>query len=198
MFGFEDYNESQYNLLTRKGIFPYEYVSSWDKFEESQLPPIKAFYSNLNMTNVSKADYQCRQRVWKEFRIRNMGEYHDLYLKTDVILLANVFEAFRDTCIEYYKLDGAHFYTSPGLAWKACLKKTGIRLELLTDPHMLLMFEHGIRGGIMQAVHRYAKANNKYMGDQYNPKGRDKLPTISRCKQFILMGNVTTASNWRI
>ena len=91
-------------------------MSSWDKFEESQLPPIEAFYSNLNMTNVSEDDYPHAQKIWKEFRIRNLGEYHDLYLRTDVILLANVFDAFRDTCLEHYKLDPAHFYTSPGLA----------------------------------------------------------------------------------
>ena len=148
LVGFEDYSESQYKLLTRKGIYPYEYMLSWDKLEESQLPPIEAFYSNLNMSNVSDDDYQHTQKVWKEFRIRNLGEYHNLYLQTDVILLSNVFEAFRDTCLEHFKLDPAHFYTSPGLAWKACLKKTGIRLELLTDPDMLLMFDHGIRGGI--------------------------------------------------
>ena len=145
-------------------------MSSWNKFKETQLPPIEAFLSNLNMTNISEDDYEHAQRVWKEFRIRNLGEYHDLYLRTDVILLANVFEAFRDTCLEHYSLDPAYFYTSPGLAWKACLKHTGIGLELLTDPDMLLMFERGIRGGITQAVHRYAKANNKYMGDQYNPQ----------------------------
>ena len=80
LFGFDDYNESQYNLLTRKGIYPYEYMSSWDKFEESQLPPIEAFYSSLNMSNVSEDDYQCTQKVWKEFGIRNLGDYHDLYL----------------------------------------------------------------------------------------------------------------------
>ena len=80
-----------------------------------------------------------------------------------------MFEAFRDTCLEHYKLDPAHFYTSPGLAWKACLKKTGIKLEPLTDPNMLLMFEHGIRGGITQAIHRYTSANNHYMGDKFNP-----------------------------
>ena len=80
-----------------------------------------------------------------------------------------MFEAFRDTCLEHYKLDPAHFYTSPGLAWKACLKKTGIRLELLIDPDMLLMFELGIRGGITQVVHRYATANNPYMGDKFDP-----------------------------
>ena len=170
LFGFEDYSELQYNLLTRKGIYPYEYMSSWDKFKESQLPPIDAFYSSLNMSNISKDHYEDVQRVWKEFRIHNLGEYHDLYLRTDVILLANMFEAFRDTCLEHYSLDPAHFYTSPGLAWKACLKCTGIRLELLTDPDMLLMFEHRIRGGITQAVHRYAATNNKYMGELCDPK----------------------------
>ena len=170
LFGFEDYSELQYNLLTRKGIYPYEYLSSWDKFEESQLPPIEAFYSSLNMSNVSKGDYEHAQRVWKEFRIHNLGEYHDIYLRTDVTLLPNVFEAFRDTCLEHYSLNPAHFYTSPRLAWKACLKKTGIRLELLTDPDMLLTFECGIRGGITQEVYRYAAANNKYMGELYSPK----------------------------
>ena len=127
-------------------------MSSWDKFEESQLPPIEAFYSNLNISNVSKDDYQHAQKVWKEFGIHNLGDYHDLYLRTDIILLANIFEAFRDTCLAHYSLNPAHFYTSPGLAWKACLRKTRIRLELLTNPDMLLMFEHGIRGGITQAV----------------------------------------------
>ena len=107
-------------------------------------------------------------RVWKEFGIHNLGEYHDLYLKTNVLLLCNVFESFRDSCLLTYQHDPAHFYMSPGLACQACLKKTGIELELLTNPDMLLMFERGIRGGITQAVHRYAKTNNKYMGDKFN------------------------------
>ena len=118
MFGLQDYSELQYNLLTRKGIYPYEYVSSWDKFTETQLPPTEAFYSNLSMCNVSKVDYEHAQRVWGEYKINNLGEYHDLYLCTNVILLANAFEAFRDTCLEHYSLDPAHFYTSPGLATK--------------------------------------------------------------------------------
>ena len=92
------------------------------------------------------------------------------YLKTEIILLSNVSEAFRSTCLKHYGLDPAHFYTSPGLAWQACLKKIGIELELLTDPDILLMFERGIRAVITQAVHFYAKANNKYMGDKFNPK----------------------------
>ena len=144
-------------------------MSSWDHFEEMQLPPIEAFYSKLNMSSISSDDYQHAQRVWKEFRIRNLGDYHDLYLRTNVVLLANVYEAFRETCLEHYKLDPMHFYTSPGLAWKVCLKCTGIRLKLLTDPDMLLMFERGIRGGITQAVRKYAAANNPYMGDKFDP-----------------------------
>ena len=173
LFGFEDYSELQYGLLTRKGVYPYEYINSWDRFKETtQLPPISAFYSNLNMSSISEEDYQHAQRVWKEFGIHKVGDYHVMrlsYLRTDVVPLANVFEAFRDTCLKHYKLDPAHFYTYPGLAWHACLKHTGIRLELLTDPDMLLMFERGIRGGITQAVCKYESANNKYMGDKFDP-----------------------------
>ena len=151
--GFEDYNESQYKLLIRKGIYPYEYMDDWDKFAETTLPPKGSFYSKLNMSGVSDQDYEHACRVWSDFGIRNLGEYHDLYLKTDIILLANVFEAFRKVCLDNYGLDLAHFYMAPGLVWRACLKKTRIRLELLLDPDMLLMFERGIRGGITQSIH---------------------------------------------
>ena len=132
-WGFEDYEENQCKLLIRKGIYPYEYMDSWDKFKETSLPDFRSFYSNLNMSGVSDGDYKHARRVWREFEIRNMGEYHDLYLRTDVILLANVFESFRRVCLENYGLDPSHFYTAPGLAWKACLKKTGVTLELLLD-----------------------------------------------------------------
>ena len=169
LFGFEDYSELQYDLLTRKGIYSYEYMPSWDCFEETQLPPIEAFYSKLNMSSISSDNYQHAQKVWKEFRIYNVKDYHDLYLRTNVVLLMNVYEAFRKTCLEHYKLDPAHFCTSPGLAWKACLQCTEIRLKLLTDPDMLLMFELGIRGGIAQAVRKYAAANNPYMRDKFDP-----------------------------
>ena len=178
MFAFKNCSEQQYELLTRKGVYPYEHMTSWDRFEDTKLPPIESFYSSLNMSGVSKSDYQHAQQVWEEFGIRNIGDYHDLYLRTNVLLLANVFEAFRDTCLRHYLLDPAHFYMALRLAWKACLKKTGVRLELLMDVDMLLMFEKGIRGGITQAVHRYASANNKYMmmglaglGSHSNPMG---------------------------
>ena len=146
-------------------------MDSWDRFEEMNLPPKDSFHSTLSMSGVSETDYEHARKVWREFGINNKGEYHDLYLKTDVILLANVFEAFRNVCLNNYGLDPAHFYTAPGLAWKACLKKTGIRrLELLLDRDMLLMFERGIRGAVMQSVHRWAVANNPYIGSEYDPK----------------------------
>ena len=140
-FGFEGYNESQYKLIIRKGIYPYEYMNDWDKFKGNELPPKEAFYSKLNMSGVSDQDYEHARRVWSQFGINNLGEYHDLYLCMDVILLANVFESFRKVCLDNYGLDPAHFYMAPGLAWKACLKKTRRRLELLLDPNMLLMLE---------------------------------------------------------
>ena len=167
-WGFENYNCHQHELLIRKGIYPYEYMNSWDKFKETSLPRIEKFYSNLNMSGVSDGDYEHACRVWREFGTKNMGEYHDLYLRTDVILLRNLFESFRRVCLENYGLDPSHFYTTRGLAWKACLKKTGVKLKLLLDPDMLLMFERGIRGGITQSVHRLAAANNPYMGSEYD------------------------------
>ena len=103
------------------------------------------------------------QKIWEVFEIKILGEYHDLNVQSDNLLLADVFENFRNKSIEIYDLDPAHFLTGPGLAWQACLKKTGVKLELLTDIDVLMMVEKGIRGRICQAIHRYAKANNKYM-----------------------------------
>ena len=103
------------------------------------------------------------KKVWKVFEIKNHGEYHDLYAQSDTLLLADVFENFRNMCLEIYELDPVYFVSAPGLAWQACLKKTKVKLELLRDYDMLLMVENELRGGICQATHRYAKANNKYM-----------------------------------
>ena len=167
--GFENYNSEQRELLIRKGVYPYEYMNSWDKFEETRLPSIDKFYSKLNMSGIGESEYQHARNVGDKFKLKNMGDYHDLYLKTDVILQTNVFESFRSVCLSNYGLDPAHFYTAPRLAWKACLKNTGVNLELLKDPDMLLMFERGIRGRITQSVHRWAIANNPYMGYEYDP-----------------------------
>ena len=156
------------DLLTRKGVYPYDYVSSLEKLSETQLPPKEEFYSKLNDEEISDDDYQHATNVWNTFKCKSLRDYHDLYLKSDVLLLSDVFENFRKTCLKHYKLDPAHYYTSPGLAWDACLKETGQELQLLNDYDMLMMFEKGIRGGISHISKRYAKANNKYMKD-YNP-----------------------------
>ena len=157
----EDLNK--FALLLRKGVYPYEYMDSWEKFNEESLPDKKYFYSKLNKENITDEEYAHALKVWKVFKILNLGEYHDLYVQSDTLLLADVFENFRDKCIEIYELDPAHFLSAPGLAWQACLKKTGVELELITDNNMLLMIEKGISGGICHAIYKYAKANNKYM-----------------------------------
>ena len=145
--------DEQFRLLLSKGVYAYEYMTSWEKFDETNLPPKGAFYSNLNDSTINDHEYSRAHKVWKEFGIHNLGEYHNFYLKTSVLLLRNVFESFGDNCLLNYQLDLAHFYMVPGLAWQAALKKTGIELELITNPDMLLMFECGIRGGITQSVH---------------------------------------------
>ena len=156
-------------LLTRKGVYPYDYVSNLSKLSETQLPPKEEFYSKLNDEDISEEDFYHAIRVWDVFNCKTIRDYHDLYLKSDVLLLADVFENFRKTCMEHYNLDPAHYFTSPGLAWDACLKETGQQLQLLVDYDMLLMFERGIRGGITHISKRYAEANNKYMKN-YNPE----------------------------
>ena len=154
---------NKFSLLLRKGVYPYEYMDRWKKFNEASIPDKKDFYSELNKEGITDKDYEHAQKVWEVFKIKNLGEYHDLYVQSDTLLLADVFENFRDKCIKTYKLDPAHFVSAPGLTWQACLKKTREELELITDYDMLLMFEKGIRGGICQATYKYAKANNKYM-----------------------------------
>ena len=156
------------NLLTRKGVYPYDYVSSIEKLSETQLPQKEKFYSKLNDEDITDDDYQHAINVWNTFKCKTIRDYHDLYLKSDVLLLSDVFENFRKTGLKHYNLDPAHYYTSPGLAWDACLKETGQELQLLHDYDMLMMFERGIRGGISHISKRYAEANNKYMKD-YNP-----------------------------
>ena len=147
-------------LLMRKGVYPYEYMDSWERFEETQLPPAHSFYSKLTDENISDSDYEHAQRVWETFGCQTLGNYTDLYCRTDVLLLADVFENFRKTSQKQYRLDPAHYYTSPGLSWDALLKKTGVELELLTDYDQHLFIEKGMRGGISMVSKRHARANN--------------------------------------
>ena len=162
----------EFDLMVKKGVYPYDYIDSFEKFKE-QLPSKEDFYSILNDKHIEDKDYQHAQNVWNTFNIKNMGEYHDLYLASDILLLADVFENFRKTCLKYYKLDPCHYFTSPGLSWDAMLKMTNIKLELMTDIDMFQFIEKGLRGGISYIANRYGKANNKYM-KKYDEKAPSK------------------------
>ena len=109
----EDINK--FILLLRKGVYPYEYMDAWERFNETLLPNKEAFYSKLNMTDITDVDYRHAKRVFKNLCNKNLGDYHDLYVQSDTIL-----------CIKVYELDPAHFLSAPGLAWQACLKKTEV------------------------------------------------------------------------
>ena len=154
----EDINK--FILLLRKGVYPYEYRDSWERFNETSLPDKEAFYSSLNMEDIIDVDHRHANNAFKK-----LGRIPRSYIQSDTLLLADVFENFRKKCkcIEIYELDSAHFISAPGLAWQACLKKAEVELELITNVDMLFMIEKGIRGGICHAIHRYGKANNKYM-----------------------------------
>ena len=131
-------------------------MDDWEKFNETTLPEKEEFYSNLNMEDITDEDFMHGKKVCQDFEIENLGEYHELYLKSDTLLLADVFRNVRKMCLKIYQLDPAKFLSTPGLAWQAALKKTEVKLELLTDIDMLSMVEKGIKGGIGNAIHRYA------------------------------------------
>ncbi|KYN11002.1 hypothetical protein ALC57_16854 [Trachymyrmex cornetzi] len=160
---FSHLSEENFNLLTRKGVFPYEYIDCSEKLNELRLPSRESFYSSLTDSTVSESDYAHAVNVWQRFSIQTLGEYSDLYLKIDVLLLADVFENFRESCITSYGLDPAYYYTLPGFTWDAMLKHTRVKFELLTDIDMVMFIERGIRGGLSQCTNRYARANNEYM-----------------------------------
>ena len=156
-------DECDLNHLTEKGVYPYDYMNSFDKFRETELPPKHEFYSKLNKQDISDDDYNRAQAVWNHFNIKDLGEYHDLYLETDVYLLADVFEDFRNMCLDYYGLDPAHYFTLSYYAWDAMLLKTNVELDQIHDLNMYEMIERGLRGGMCQVSHKNIKANNKYM-----------------------------------
>ena len=163
----------QAKLLKQKGFFPYEYLDNLEKLKDTITPPQDAFYSNLSGKGINKGCYEHVLNVWKKFNIKTLKDYLKLYNISDVLLLADIFENFRNICLKNYGLDPVHYYTAPGLAWDAMLKITKINLELLSDIDKLLMVEKGIRGGISMISNRYGKANNKYMKD-YNKKEASK------------------------
>ena len=156
-------------LIIRKGVYPYEYMNDWKKFELQNLPRIEDFANTLRNEQCSPTDYAHAENVWKMFSCKTMKDYHELYLKMDVLLLADIFEAYRKFSLEYYRLDPAHYVSSPHLSWDAMLLHTNMVLDLIWDPKMFQMLNNGIRGGVAMITKRHAKANNPEMKENYDP-----------------------------
>ena len=155
--------DDKMDLVLRKGVFPYDYIDSLKRFEETSLPPPEMFYNRLSESDIDPEDYEHALKVWRELNMSTLGDYNDFYVKLDVTLLCDVMEQFRNVCISAYDLDCFYYYTSPGLAWQAMMKETKCELQLLTDIDMILMVEAGVRGGLTNAVTRHVKANNKHL-----------------------------------
>ena len=160
------FKQEQFELMKQKGVYPYDHMDSFDKFNKTELPTKEEFYSILSNEHITDEQYEHAKNVWNTFKLQSMGEYHDLYLKSDVLLLADVFENFGKTCLQYY-------FTSPGLSWDAMLKMTDIKLKLISDIDMYQFIEKGMRGGTSYIANRHGKANNKYM-KTYNEKAPSK------------------------
>ncbi|XP_069364145.1 uncharacterized protein [Maniola hyperantus] len=201
-------HNDDFSRLRRKGIYPYEYMTSYDCLKSSSLPSQSQFYSSLSNSDVSNDDYNHAKDVWNHFSCRNMLDYSNLYLQTDVLLLTDIYENFRDICIKTYGLDPAHYYTAPGLSWDAMLKYTQIELELLTDYDKIAFIKTGIRGGISQCSNRYAKANNQFMEDYDKEKPKSYLTYLDAnnlygwaMSQYLPTGGfewVNTETNFKV
>ena len=172
----KEFSSEFLKLVKQKGVYPYEYMGSFKKSSEDKLPDRCKFFSSLKDKCISEKDYLKANNIWNVFKTNTMGDYHDLYLKTDALLLADVFEKFINTCLDYYVLDPCHYFSSPGLRWDAMLKMTEIELGLISDTDMHLFIEKGMRGGISYIAKRYSKANNKYM-QSYDAEKSSKFIT---------------------
>ena len=157
-------------IFKAKGVYPYEYMDSFKKFSENKLPEKCTFFSSLKDQCISEKDYEKANIIWNVFKMKTLGDCQNRFLKTHVLLLADVFEKFIKVCLDYYGLDPRHYFTSPGLAWDAMLKMTGIELGLISDIDMHLFIEKGMRGGISYIAKRHSKVNNKYMKDYDSDK----------------------------
>ena len=180
----KEFGSKNLELLKQKDAYPYEYMDSFKRFNEEKLPDKEYFHSSVATGDngkkldgyISDEDYLTCKKIWNEFNMKNMGDYHDHYLKKDVLLLADVFEKFIDTCLKYYRFDPCHYFSSPGLSWEVMLKITSVRLKKIVDIDMYLFTEKGSRGGIFYIAKRYSKSNNIYMKN-YNPKKQSKFIT---------------------
>ena len=168
-------NAKKFMLLLRKGVYAYEYMVSIDKFKKKGLSSIDKFYSSLSNSNISKDDYNHAKKVCYLLKIKNLGEYHDLYVQADTAKLSDVFENFRYLCLKDYDLDPTYIVSTTSLAFKAMLKMTNVKIDLLTDIDTVLMTEKAVRGSLTQVVRKHGIANNKY------------LPTNDKTKKSVLL-----------
>ena len=157
----KDMNKSM--LMIRKGVYPYEYMDSWERLKVKTLHRMEKIDNALTQESITKEDHEHAKKVCNEVNIKSLGRYYDLYCKSDTLLLADVFENFRDICLEIYRLDPLYFISASSFTLQACLKYTKEELELLTARDMLLMFEKATRGRLCHSIERYATANNGYM-----------------------------------
>ena len=144
----EVFKNEMFQLMKQKGVYPYDYMDSFDKFNETELLKQKYFYSILNDENIADDQYKHAQNVWNTFNLKSIGEYHNLYLTSDILLLGDVFENFRKRCLQYYILNPCHYFSSPGLSWDSTLKMRNIQLQPMTNVDMHQFIEKGMRGRI--------------------------------------------------
>ena len=162
--------DEHFEMVTRKGVYCYSYMTSFEKFDETELPPIECFYNDLSESHITQTEYQHAQDVWKAFDMTTMKQYHDMYLATDVLILSDVMTEFSRECMRDYGLDPKHYVSLPGFSWDALFYQTKANVELLTDPEMHLFIESSIRGGVASISARHALANNPYLPpEHYDP-----------------------------
>ena len=191
----EEFTGKELNLMSQKGVYPYDCMDCFEKFNQTELPTKEQFYSVLNDQHITNGEYSYARKVWETFNLKNMGEYHDLYVKSDVLLLADVFKSFRKTCLQYFNLDPCHYFTSLGLSWDAMLKMTNIELELMTNAEMFQFIEKGMRGGVSYTANRYGKANNKYM-EEHDENAQSKYIMYLDANKPLRLGNEPVFTNW--
>ena len=166
----EPVEEKAFELLTRKGVYPYAYMDSFERFKETRLPSKEAFFNDLTKKDISEEDFEFAEEIWKTFHLQNLGELHDLYMETDTLLLADVFENYRNVILKNYGLDPVHFYTAPSLSWSAGLKFTKVKLEIPLDVNMHIFTDLALRGGISMVLNHFARANNPLMKELFDPQ----------------------------
>ena len=176
--------EEAFHLLTRKGVYPYSYMDSFDKFSEEKLPSRSEYKNDLTGEDLTENEYEFAQEIWKTFQLKNLGELHDLYLSTDTHLLADVFNGFRDLVYDEYKLDPAHYVTIPSLSWSAGLKVTKVKLQLINDIDQANFVDRCLIGGYAAVVEHYAKANNKYLEDYDSEKPSSYILSTDCTNQY--------------